>query len=744
MGLFNKKNKASSDQKAPTADVKVGNKPKKNDLLNILNESVWERTLEDLKKNTPFTIKDKSGETRYIGFVFDTNDVGGFTSKEAKNDEAKGSVVEAIKMGKINTYIRPEMLMDDCFVIIPDKKTIAALNDFPMFSDIQFSVCTIGDDSIIRVETADDTDEGDEIKVDLKTAEAVLAGNRTGESLLPYLGGADGLTDPATLDGEDVEPVDDDEDIPADPYEDEDEIEAVAGGEDAEDDVDDIPDDIDDAEDSVVPPAAADDGWTCSKCGEPGNHGKFCGNCGAPQDAVVSDDIDGDDEGESEEYASESYDENDSYDDDSYDDITQDVVDEYVTRKFYSDDLGLEISTEPFDLQFVRGNFYIPFKEERGEGWLNGYVGNLAKDANTAMERKHEENLFRLREQYMRKMQACCEQIVAELDYTDQNTKYGKIYALLEATRQERLDHLDESVQIKRQQLEEAWQQSLEEIGKKAAEEAKGLHRSRYGRTHDADVASVEAKEVDEIERLFNDDVRRMQEERRADASKLLDQAINSVLDDLRTNYMGKALTEEKKQYAAYQRQIASFIDNNRKDEKARINALIEQQNRTDEVAAVRNQCAAQISTINEEMEGRKAAMAEQIEEIRAQYERDLADHDKANENKVALEIAKQDELSKQIEHLNEKYDELSAAKDREYEARVASFEKERESWKSQTDSLIASHKRSNLISTILIVAILIAALGIGFIIGTLLNVRKTSTIEQDAAKVVAQAEDGN
>lgn len=737
MGLFNKKNKAAEVKKAPEAEVATGSKPKKNDLLNILNESVWERTLEDLKKNQFFTIKSDDGENKYVGLMFDTNDVGGFTSKEAKNDESKGSVIEAIKMGKINTFIRPEMLMDDCFVIIPDQKTVAALKDYPMFESVKFSVCTIDDQGQVLVETVDNTDEGDEIKVGIEDVAKVYDNKISVEDLIPYMSSSsDGLTDPMSLEGEDVEPVNDDaeediEEIPDDAEEiSDDEMEALGetSGPDEEEPV------------AAAPAPVPVDTWTCKVCGATGNTGKFCQSCGARQGAEPQEEQPASDV--SDDYESESYDEG-TYEDEEYEDITQEVVDDFVTRTFYSDDLGLEISTEPFDLQFVRGNPYIPFKEERGDGWLNGYVSNLAKDANTAMERKHEENLFRLREQYMRKMAACCDQIVAELDYTDQKTKYGKIYAMLEATRQDRIDHLDESVAIKRNQLEEAWQKSLNEVGQKAAEEAKGLHRSRYGRSHENDMASVEARELDEIERLFNDDVRRMNDERRADASKLLDQAITNVLDDLRENYMGKALVDEKKQYGAYQRQIASFIDNNRKDEKARINALIEQQNRTNEVEAVRNECRAQIDSLTSDLEARKQLLDEQVKDLEQKHADALDKHDEENAKKVEAEIVKQNELKAEIEHLTEKYEALGESKEREYEARIASFEKERASWQAQTDSLIASHKRSNLISTVLIVAILVAALGIGFIIGTLLNVRKTSNIEQDAARIAASA-DGN
>ena len=124
MGLFGKKDKSQGAAPAPAENVKTSKKKKKNELLKVLDESVWESVREDFKNNSQFTMVDQDGNVKYIGLLFDTTLVGGLAGKDAKKDESKGSIIEAIRTGRIKTYIRTEMLMDDLFIIIPDAETI--------------------------------------------------------------------------------------------------------------------------------------------------------------------------------------------------------------------------------------------------------------------------------------------------------------------------------------------------------------------------------------------------------------------------------------------------------------------------------------------------------------------------------------------------------------------------------------------------------------------------------------------
>ena len=116
MGLFKKKANAPVEADAATnVPSKKGGRNKKNELVKVLDESVWESVHEELKNNTQFVITE-DGNTRYVAFLFDTTQCGGLAGKDARKDESKGSIIEAIRTGAIKTYIRTEMLMDDVFI----------------------------------------------------------------------------------------------------------------------------------------------------------------------------------------------------------------------------------------------------------------------------------------------------------------------------------------------------------------------------------------------------------------------------------------------------------------------------------------------------------------------------------------------------------------------------------------------------------------------------------------------------
>ena len=83
--------------------------------------------------------------------------------------------------------------------------------------------------------------------------------------------------------------------------------------------------------------------------------------------------------------------------------------------------------------------------------------------------------------------------------------------------------------------------------------------------------------------------------------------------------------------------------------------------------------------------------------------------------------------------------------KDEAVKKKMESLDAEKEDWGRQMDHIIEVNKRSNMISSFLLVAIAIAAIGIGFILGSILNVRRTSRIEQDSVRAYYQqaGEDG-
>lgn len=712
MGLFKKKNNAEESNKplenAAEAPVKK-NRKKKNELAKVLDESVWESVHEELKNNTQFIITEKDGTSRYVAFLFDTMQCGGLAGKDARKDESKGSIIESIKMGSIKTYIRLEMLMDDVFIIIPDLDTIDAMDEFGILADGQYILCTISEDGK-DISTVTDSDDN-EVSVSFDQIRNLIQNNLDVMSLFP----GHGDTTDAMLGIEHSNNAS--ADAPAQEPDD-------AADDDIDDTVEDLPDDLPDDDDLTDDD---DDAPVVKPAGRPVQAAEPQ-EAAVPQEDTVPADAPAEDV-QSDVSAGES-DDDGGYDE--FEDITEDVINDYVTRKFYSEDLGLEVSTEPFDMQFMHGNSYVPFNENRGSGWLNEYLSNIAKDANVRIQRMHSENLFCLREKYMKLIQEHCTNIAQSLDISDDSTQYGMFRFAIEQNKKENLDAVEDAVTKKREQLNESWTRKLQQVADEAAAAAKAQYEDRYGRSHESDIQNLVSREKDEIERDYQSSLRRMNDDRRAEASKLLDIAVNDTLKEMSDLYM-KVLNDEQREYVRLQKEITKFIDDNRKDEKARIEALAEENRQTKKAAEVRKDYAAKIKAMSAEFDMKKTVLQADVDRMRHEHDEEIRKSEAEWTKKLNDEKAHSDDLQKKLDDLLNKYAGLDAEKALEYKNRMDSLQSEKETWQRHTDDIIEEHKKNNMLAIVVIIAAVIAAIGIGFMGGSIVNIRKASQVERSS-----------
>lgn len=715
MGLFKKKANTNVDAAANESGKKAG-RNKKNELVKVLDESVWESVHEELKNNKQFVITDEDGNTRYVAFLFDTRQCGGLAGKEARKDESKGSIIEAIKTGAIKTYIRVEMLMDEVFIIIPDLDTIDAMDEFGILADGEYVLCTISDDGT-DIRTVTDSDD-QEVVVDFDRIRSVIQNGMDVHSLFPNAGD---MTDAilGMSPSRKADPVAQDEDVddlPEDDLDDlgEDDIETLP-----EDMDDDLGDDLDDEDIPQPAPAPQPAPRPVTPAPQPVPAPAPVAQPQYAQDDMSdAEDIAADDDG--------GYDE--------FEDITEEIVEDYVTRTFYSDDLGLEVSTKPFDMQFLHGNSYVPFNEDRGTGLLNEYISNLAKDANTRMQRMHNENLFRMRERYMRLIQEQCINIAKALDVSDDSTQYGMIRSGIDLNKQANLEDVEKTVEKKTKQLNDSWNAKLDQVAAEAAAAARAQYQDRYGRSHESDIQSLISREKDEIERDYQASLRKLNDDRRAEASKLLDIAVNETLKEMADLYL-KVLHDEQREQARLQREITKFIDDNRKDEKARIETLAEERRQTIKAEEVRREYATKIKAMSAEFDMKKTVLQADVDRMRQEHDIEIRKIENEWTKKLNEEKLHSEELQAKLDDLLDKYASVDANKSMEYKKKLEDLENEKETWKRHTDDIIAAHKKSDnnnfKMSIIVIIAAVIAAIGIGFMCGSIVNIRRTSVVER-------------
>lgn len=684
--------------------MKATNQKKRNETMaSVLSESVVEALIEEFSQNDLF-VGTYENSKAYIGLFFNTADIGGL-SKKTNRDEAKGAFVEQIKSGRIKALITPELLNDNSMVIVPDAVTIEAMSEFSMLSDVDFKVCYVTPDCkiILTDKTAKISDCEYILQSDVKAEDVFFKKDEPAdEPVVPELPVTDNAQQEQNNDGHDI--VSHSEDLPdnSDAFE-EDEILAPVSTDISDEELRDEP--IDDMNiDTDEPSDFNDDDY---------NPEDFIADADEPDDDVVADDESDTDE----------------------DVIPDEAVEATVIRKFYSSELGLEITADPFDLQFTSIDTYVPFAEDRGKGWLNEYLSNMSKDANTEMQRMHKDNMASLRKTYLSLLSLYCEDVQKQLDINDESTRYGQINNGLKAQRIDAKKNVDKEVIKRKQVLENAWNEKLKQVGEDAAHMAERQYRERFGEAHDAEMYRIEATLNQEIEDSYQDAVRMMNTDRQNEARKLLDYGINSVLKEV-TNMYDTMVSEEQARYKELQQGMLDFIDSNRKDEVARIETLKAEQERNSKVQQVMQEYNERINTMKAEFEANRSVLKGELDSIQRDNAARLKQNQQDYESRLQDAKAQNESLQKRLDDLLNRYSNIDKIKDMEYTTRIKELTSERDSWKDKCNHDADIHKRANMTAIFLTIIAVIAAIAIGFIAGYAISSSKAA----DAVTSISQA----
>lgn len=742
MGLFGKKKKSGpavdakssaevnpdvrSDTAKPDADnasvsKAKSKKKKKSPMFRIFHESVWETVRTDMQNNELFIYEEKNGQQKYVGMVLNVEDIGGLDKRSRKN-EAKGTLIECINSGRIKTYITEDLMDESSIMFVPEAITLSAMDEFSLLTDAKYELafvdmagniellgimttykevcdltCNDGSVSVLLKDLEDEVsaDDDDVVPEDIDLLSGSPAGGSSDSSV--SVDNVDKSVDKSdtgdtkaasdvveSIGSDDIEPLDDDDDIePLD-----DEVEAGLSGNDT---------------------ASASTMTT----GMP--------RAGMTDSSVTNPDMDAYEAAMQEEPVQE-----------VENTVPSEWTNETVTRRFYSDDLGLEVSTDPFDAMFLHQNVFIPFDANRPDGWINEQLNEMARQANAEMEQMHQNNLFILRERYFKLLAAQCDRISKDLDISSESTQYGQMLMGLKQSLDDERNNIGVRVDHKKTEMEQRWRTKLQEIGMDAARAAQHQYRERYGKQHELEIYGIEESVRAAIEADFNDSVHDLYNRRRMEAYSLLDISITETLDELSTMYQS-CMEEEQVRYRELQDAMHAFVEENRAADIVRMNTLAEdlrQKERADQVLADQT---AKIRTIMQDHARKRQELTDEISKIRADNQATIESLKRENEDRVAKIQEEKDSLQARFDELLDKYANLDNIKDREYEERIEELRDEIFSWEDKCDHLTKVHNRSSLHSVFFMISAVIAALFVGFVGGEFVSIDRQTKSEYRA-----------
>lgn len=726
MNLFGKRNKGKANTLEPVSEAVAaqdavtgelsdsgnGGKAKKQSgkqakprksrdgMSSVIQESVTETVIEMGFMHNDNFIHDG----RYVGLFLETERIGGLNRKSAR-DEDKGSIIEHINAGHICALVTDELMEAEAMVIAILPNTIDVMLEYSSVLDIDYPLCYLSDDGDVEVLSQTVTLEQlhELLMRDGNISEMLgsSAGQQSGSSASAGDEGGD-FFDGGTLGAD--EPLETD----------------FADGSEIGDIGDDTPFGDDETASSVPErhPAAYDDensNWS----GETYDSGESMF-----EDMAFEDEEEG------------------SEGDEATEEITPDEFEQAMVRKLYSDDLGLEITTQAFDTQFLHGNSFIPFSENRGEGWLNGYLEQMSRDANSELRRLHQDNLLSMRSTYFSMLSLYATDIAKKLDYQDPKTESGADYQAICDAKAMGEENIDEAVSARRMQIADDWERRLSDVSSSAASAAVQQYRERHEKQHNDALYRVEQEMRAKIDDEYNDNLRSLNDQRREEAAKMMDMGVQAALAEVSKMYLA-CLEDENARYREYQKAMLDFVDTNRKDEISRIEVLREQQRQSEKADAVMAECISKMQRQTEEFEARRKALSEEIEQLRRKFRDDLAVKDKEYEEGLRKANADHDTLQGRIDNLLSEVTRLDDKKEREYAARMDALVAEREAADQKYEHLVDMVKKERMMVITACTVGVVASLVVGFVAGEFVNIKgKSSKAQQGITQQLNESMD--
>lgn len=730
--LFGKKDKAAADggsaieeaqAAAPAQAPAVDARAAKDSLTLVIDETEPGAALDIIRQNTEWLLPNGVGVILALPVDASIEDggIGGLGKVSSKGNEDKGSILQRIADDKIQVCATEDMLRHNILGVIPTPASLGpdGMGEYTLFDRAKFlltSVTPAADGTLETVPVHFDeatglieVPDGDIDTVTLAQAQEIAAGSVTLASLIPTLWkrlGGDGVEEeaveeevapeevhedtapaaptlpPTAAQSESVEAVEnlpyfDPDDIPDEPMVDE--LPSDEGLYD-EDDEDENPfDDIEEA------PAPAPHVPTQTEEVEV-----------APEVAPVDERV-----------------------------FNKDAVRTAVARRFLDDSLDFAVDMTPFETLLgyeVDTPAQFSLDHLDSTNWLDGQIKMLSQQANTVLADQRRRDIEELRNLFFSLVSRTGDEISSQMSIDeDAENTWAKTMAEVNGNETKALADLIEISEKEKAVLADRYQQEREAF----IQARIGEERVRYDERHKPALT----RQMDDLEASIRLDIESDYEARRYEilrarktsARGAFDAAITKVMDHL-IEKRAEQVQREAELIEKFRVEMNDFLDENRKEDIARTQALQEQLSRQNIVEEKSAEFAAREQELHEQI-------ARERDEA---HKRVLAAQDEANkvlermrqENDAQLAQARA-EVQRANERVKEEAERVGVVRDeiaRQFQSQVESLQTDKQLLMDQMDRENLVAKRANRLYIALAVLVALAFLALGVIIGMLVH----------------------
>ena len=426
--------------------------------------------------------------------------------------------------------------------------------------------------------------------------------------------------------------------------------------------------------------------------------------------------------------------------------VSPEAVEETLKKRVYAD-IDLTVDMNAFEMAY--GDYKVPslelLKERTGDedsDWLVKQINMEIANANDELVQVRSHNVNRMREAYLGLMNEGYTKILHQADYNnedglfkkqldsireDEDVKRAEVDGEINDRHREMDAEYEEDRQLEIERLTQAWTQKYDALNKPSLQARKD---------------SYEMNRRLELQGAFEDGRRDLDTQR---VSMIYDTARRYELNvaDLMKDRFSECLASERDVYEKGLARVRALLDDNRKHDIARVDALrreLEIQNR---VENLEKEHAQKLESMKAEMELAKANAEQNLQAKDAHLAQVVSEKDE-NIARLATELSEAKTLAQtELDELIQKHREELTFKDDLHVQEVGRLTEHANVWKAEADRQYTLNKRGTFTIIAIFAVIAVAVAVIGFLLGMKFQadssmVPKTAQAVSDTVSTVA------
>ncbi|MEU3016598.1 hypothetical protein ABZ635_04275 [Nocardiopsis sp. NPDC007018] len=402
--------------------------------------------------------------------------------------------------------------------------------------------------------------------------------------------------------------------------------------------------------------------------------------------------------------------------------FTEDEVRETIARRFLSSDLDLAVALDEFEATFDTEAPTVLLEldhnvADKPTDWLGEQVHQLARQANAELAKLHRNHREELRKLFVETMGLHAESVMREVDEHREGAVYQRLAAAAEQEFRELKTRAAEDISAQRAEISRRYEADADSRAEVAAAQARQVFWDRSRPEFERRIADVALEVERRNEERYTQRRQLVLEMRRRDAHTRMQLGTTRAFQLLAEREAVQRATEMDL-LERWNTKLTRYIDENRKQDIARADALAAQLQLDNSIERIQSANTQRTTELKAEHEA-------QIRRLRSELNAVTAELERTREKAEARMLEREREWQHKAETNNQMYSGLAErtrgltdTMHQEYTNQLMAVNRANQASIEELNRANQVQRRANKILFVLMAVFALAAIGVGVIVG--------------------------